>query len=87
LGLIGVSGQGASFVAAGAAFVVDIVVSLVVSLLTTPKPSSELRGLVFSETPKEDRVDANEAALPWYQRTLPLAGIALGLVVALNFLF
>ncbi|MBU1803039.1 MAG: sodium:solute symporter family protein [Actinobacteria bacterium] len=87
LGVIGISGQGASFVAAGAAFVVDIVLSVVVSLLTTPKPASELRGLVYSETPREDLVDADEASLPWYQRTLPLAGIALALVVALNFAF
>ena len=87
LGVIGISGQGASFVAAGAAFVVDIVVSIVVSLMTEPKPPSELRGLVYSETPKEDLVDADEAALPWYQRTLPLAGIALGLVIVLNFAF
>ncbi len=87
LGVIGISGQGASFVAAGAAFVVDIVLSVVVSLLTTPKPASELRGLVYSETPREDLVDADEASLPWYQRTLPLASIALALVVALNFAF
>ncbi len=87
LGVIGISGQGASFVAAGAAFVVDIVLSVVVSLMTTPKPADELRGLVYSETPKEDLVDADEAALPWYQRTLPLAGIALAMVVVLNFAF
>ena len=35
---IGLTGQGASFVAAGAAFVVDIAVSVVVSLVTKPKP-------------------------------------------------
>ncbi len=87
LGVIGISGQGASFVAAGAAFVVDIVVSVVVSLMTEPKPVDELRGLVYSETPKEDLVDPDEAALPWYQRTLPLAGVALVIVIALNFAF
>ena len=41
-GWIDLSGQGASFVAAGAAFVVDIVVSVVVSLMTKPKPPEEL---------------------------------------------
>lgn len=87
IGVIGLSGQGASFVAAGAAFVVDIVLSIVVSLVTKPKPASELKGLVYSETPKEDLVDADEAARPWYQRTLPLAGVALGIVVVLNFAF
>ena len=87
LGVLGVGGQGASFVAAGAAFVVDIVLSVVVSMVTSPKPVEELKGLVYSETPKEDLADANEASYPWYRRTLPLAGIALVIVVALNFAF
>jgi SSS family solute:Na+ symporter len=87
LGVIGLSGQGASFVAASTAFVVDIVLSVVVSLATQPKPASELRGLVYSETPREDLVDPEEASHPWYQRTLPLAGIALALVLVLNVSF
>ena len=86
-GVIPISGQGASFVAAGAAFVVDIVLSVVVSLVTKPKPASELKGLVYSETPKEDLVDPDEAALPWYRRTVPLAGVALAMVVVLNIAF
>ncbi|WP_193608668.1 sodium:solute symporter family protein [Nocardioides lijunqiniae] len=86
-GWISLSGQGASFVAAGAAFVVDIVVSVVVSLMTKPKPPEELRGLVYSETPREDLVDANEATYPWYRRTMPLAGVALAIVIVLNFVF
>ncbi|MDO9454678.1 sodium:solute symporter family protein [Nocardioides sp.] len=87
LGVIPLEGQGASFVAAGAAFVVDIVLSVVISLGGTPKPASELRGLVWSETPKEDLVDADEAGYPWYRRTLPLAGIALAAVIVLNIVF
>ncbi|WP_440099446.1 hypothetical protein [Streptosporangium sp. H16] len=53
LGAISPPGQGAAFVAAGTAFVVDIAVSV----LTTAKPVSELRGLVFSGTPKQLRTD------------------------------
>ncbi len=87
LGVLPLSGQGASFVAASTAFVVDIVVSYAVSLATEPKPASELRGLVYSETPREDLVDPEEASHPWFQRTLPLAGIALVLVLILNFAF
>lgn len=87
VGVIPVAGQGASFVAAGAAFVVDIVLSVVVSLVTKPKPAEELRGLVYSETAREDLVDPHEASYPWYRRTLPLAGIALALVVVLNVAF
>ncbi|MFM6850236.1 MAG: sodium:solute symporter family protein [Terrabacter sp.] len=86
-GVIPLEGQGAAFVAASAAFVVDIVLSVVVSLATQPKPVSELRGLVYSETPKKDLVDPMEHRLPWFRRTLPLAGISLVMVIILNFLF
>ena len=86
-GVIPLSGQGASFVAASAAFVVDIVLSVAISLVTQPKPVSELKGLVYSETPKEDLVDADEAAYPWYRRTIPLASIALVMVIILNVIF
>ena len=58
IGAVGLAGQGASFAAAGAAFIVDIAVSIVVSLVTQPKPDSELRGLVYSLTPKSDMHDA-----------------------------
>jgi SSS family solute:Na+ symporter len=87
LGVIPLSGQGASFVAASTAFVVDVVLSLVVSTVTQPKPVAELKGLVYSETPREDLVDPEESRLPWFQRTLPLAGIALVLVIILNVSF
>jgi SSS family solute:Na+ symporter len=86
-GWISISGQGASFVAAGAAFVVDLVLSVAVSAVTRPKPAEELRGLVYSETPREDLVDPAERSHPWYQRTLPLAGISLVLVIILNVIF
>jgi SSS family solute:Na+ symporter len=86
-GVIPLAGQGAAFLAASVAFVVDIVLSIVVSLVTEPKPVSELKGLVYSETPREDLVDANEASYPWYRRTIPLAVIALVMVTALNLVF
>ena len=86
-GVFELSGQGVAFLAASVAFVVDIVLSIVVSLVTKPKPAEELRGLVYSETPREDRTDPNEASYPWYRRTAPLAGIALAMVIVLNFVF
>jgi SSS family solute:Na+ symporter len=86
-GALPLSGQGASFVAAGAAFVVDVVLSVLISLGTRPKPVEELRGLVYSETPREDLVDERESTYPWYRRTLPLAGISLVLVIILNIIF
>lgn len=87
LGLFEMPGQGLAFAAASTAFVVDVLVSIAVTMVTRPKPASELKGLVYSETPKEDLVDPDEAALPFYRRTVPLAGIALAMVVVLNILF
>jgi SSS family solute:Na+ symporter len=85
--VIGISGQGASFVAASAAFVVDIIVSVAVTSVTRPKPVEELAGLVYSETPKEVRTDPDASRLPWYQSPTKLAGISLVMVVALNVIF
>ena len=50
-GVIPIGGQGAAFLAASVAFVVDIVLSIGVSLVTKPKPADQLVGLVYSETP------------------------------------
>ena len=87
IGVLGLSGQGASFVAAGAAFVVDIVVSVAVSMVTSPKPESELRGLVYALTPKSDFHDEGQGRLAWFEQPTKLAGIGLVAVVALNILF
>jgi SSS family solute:Na+ symporter len=87
IGAVNLSGQGASFVAAGAAFVVDIVVSVLVTSATQPKPESELRGLVYSLTPKSDFHDENEGVLAWYQQPTKLAAVGLVMVIALNILF
>jgi SSS family solute:Na+ symporter len=83
----GLKGQGASFVAAGAAFVVDIIVSVVVSMATQPKPDSELRGFVYSLTPREDFHDPHEGELAWYQKPKTLAAISGVMVIALNIIF
>jgi SSS family solute:Na+ symporter len=87
VGAIPLTGQGASFVAAAAAFVVDIIVSVLVSMVTAPKPASELAGLVYSETPKEQRTDPEASSLPWYRSPTRLASISLVMVVALNLIF
>jgi solute:Na+ symporter, SSS family len=87
LGVIPLSGQGAAFVAASAAFAVDIGVSVGVSKVTAPKPVEQLVGLVYSETPKETRTDPLEHTYPWYRRTVPLAGVVLAMVTVLNIIF
>ncbi len=83
----GLKGQGASFVAAGAAFVVDILVSVVVTMVTRPREESELRGLVWSLTPKADFHDENAGALSWYQQPTKLAAVAGVMVIILNIVF
>jgi len=86
-GVLSLSGQGASFVAAGAAFVVDIVVSVAVTAVTKPKPVEQLAGLVYSETPKADLRDPEAHTLHWYQSPTKLGIISLVLVVVLNIIF
>ena len=85
--LFNLPGQGTAFVAAGIAFATDIIVSVVVTLFTTPKPDHELVGFVSSVTPKGHFEDYTEASLPWYQRTVPLGIICLVLVIVLNVIF
>ena len=80
-------GQGTAFVAASLAFVTDIIVSVLVSLVTEPKPDEELVGFVKSVTPKENLTDAAEATLPWYRRTVPLGILCLAMALVLNIVF
>ena len=80
-------GQGTAFVAASLAFVTDIIASILVSMVTKPKPDEELVGFVKSVTPKENLTDAAEASLPWYRRTVPMGILCLAMVLVLNIVF
>jgi SSS family solute:Na+ symporter len=84
-GVLNLSGQGVSFAAAGAAFVVGLLVALVVTAVTAPKPEPQLRGLVYSLTPKEDLLDEHEDH--WWLAPTKLAGVSLVMVIALNVIF
>ncbi|MDO4242491.1 MAG: sodium:solute symporter family protein [Actinomyces sp.] len=86
-GTLDLPGQGAAFLAAGTAFVVDVVVTVVVSLATAPRPEAELKGFVYALTPVEDRRDPAAAELAWFRRPVPLAILAGTLVVLLNVVF
>lgn len=86
-GFFNLPGQGTAFVAASLAFVVDIVVSILVSMATKPKPDEELVGFVKSVTPKEHLTDVTEATLPWFKRTVPLGMLCMVLVIILNVVF
>jgi SSS family solute:Na+ symporter len=73
---------GQTFWTATAAWVTCFVVSILVSLATRPRPENELRGLVYSLTPKPEEGDQ-----VWYQRPAVLAVLVLGLTLALNIIF
>jgi solute:Na+ symporter, SSS family len=59
-----------------------VAVTVVVSLLTAPKPASELKGLVYGETEIP-----SEGELAFYQRPVFWAVIVLAVFVVLNILF
>src|SRR5699024_8358610 len=67
-GLFELPGQGLAFVSATTAFVVDLVVSGVVTLFTAPKPAHALTGPAYRESPKTDLVDPDEKDLPLWHR-------------------
>ncbi|MFF0145112.1 SSS family solute:Na+ symporter [Amycolatopsis sulphurea] len=82
------TGQGISFVAAGTAFAVDIVVSVAVSLATRPRADAELVGLVYSLTPRDSlKHDATGENAGWYRKPGLLAGIVLVITIGLNIIF
>jgi SSS family solute:Na+ symporter len=59
-----------------------LIVTILVSLATAPKPETELHNLVygFTDTPPEENV-------PWYKRPGPLAIIVLAVLVIFNIIF
>jgi SSS family solute:Na+ symporter len=64
------------------AFASCFIVTIVVSLISRPKPVSELHNLVygFTDIPKEE-------AVPWYKRPTPLAIIVAVILIILNIIF
>jgi SSS family solute:Na+ symporter len=87
-GTLDLPGQGASFVGAGVAFAVDIVVSVVVTAFTRPVPEERLVGLVYSLTPKADRTHSTTGDdAGWYRSPMLLGVGVLVLTVVLNIVF
>jgi SSS family solute:Na+ symporter len=64
------------------AFVVCVVVTYAVSLVTKGKTDAELKNLVWGVTEKPDEGDA-----PWFKRPGPLAIVVLAVLVVFNILF
>ncbi len=64
------------------AFTTCFLVTIVVSLLTKPRPDEEMKGLVYSLTPIQK--DSGE---PWHRRPAALGAVVLVAAVALNLIF
>jgi len=80
--------QAAAFWGAGVAFMADAVVTVLVSLVTQPKPVEQLRGLTWSETPAElRRPKRDKADHGWYRSPAVLGGGVIAATLALNFVF
>jgi solute:Na+ symporter, SSS family len=80
--------QGPSFVGALVAFVVDILVSVIVTLFTQPKPESELVGLVWSLTPRGSlRGETTAEDRVWYRKPAVLGAGVLVIALVLNIVF
>jgi len=64
------------------AFSICLVVTIVVSMMTRPRPDAELVGLVRSLTtiPEDEK-------LPWHRRPVALALVVLVILIALNLIF
>jgi SSS family solute:Na+ symporter len=58
------------------------VVTIVVSLVTAPKPDHELRGLVYGLTPRQTGTER-----AWYRRPATLGAVVLVLTLGLNLIF
>ena len=82
------SALSASFWQAILAFVVGGVVLILVSLVTQPKPTEELRGLVWGLTHAEEREENYDPRDKlWWRSPAVLAGVLIVLLIILNILF
>lgn len=76
------SGMGQAFIVAAVSWTVNFFTTIFVSLVTRPKPDDELRGLVYSLTPRPPKTQQ-----PWYLRVWPLGLLLLIITIILNIIF
>ena len=76
------SGMGQAFIVAGVSWIANFVTTILVSLVTKPKPDEELKGLVYSLTEKPKYIQQK-----WYMRVVPLGILLLILTILLNIIF
>jgi len=82
------SAQSRNFWGAIAAFVVDVAVTVIVTMLTKPKPIDEVKGLVWG-VPDPDNPDAADAqnVRSWWESPKVLGFTALGITAVLSVIF
>ena len=73
------SGMGQAFIVASFSWLANFIITIVVSLFTTPKPDEELKGLVYSLT---EKVYAKEGK--WYKNVTVIGTILILITIALN---
>jgi len=56
--------------------------TIIISMMTKPRPDEELKGLVYALTPKP-----KDEGLAWYQKPSSLAAVVIALLIALNVIF
>jgi SSS family solute:Na+ symporter len=76
------SAMGQAFAIAITAWTSCFVLTFLISLFTTPKPDSEMRGLVYSLTERPDHRESK-----WYFRPFPIGMFVLISSLILNFIF
>jgi SSS family solute:Na+ symporter len=82
-----INAQMLNFYGAITAFVADAVVTVVVSLVTRPKPVEELAGLVWG-VPDPNAPDPDKVPKPqWWASPKLLGGVSIGIVIVLSVIF
>jgi SSS family solute:Na+ symporter len=76
------SGMGQAFIVASVSWIFNFFTTILVSLVTKPKPDEELKGLVYSLTEKPKYTEQK-----WYLRVVPLGLILLAITLLLNIVF
>lgn len=76
------SGMGQAFIVAAVSWIVNFVSTIIVSLFTKPKSDDELRGLVYSLTPRQPKLQQ-----PWYMKVGPMGMLLLIITIILNIIF
>ncbi len=76
------SGMGQAFIIASISWIANFCTTIIVSLLTKPRPEAELKGLVYSLTEKPVQEEKK-----WYMKVVPLGLILLVITILLNIIF